>query len=381
MKKSPSIRLLTAVSWSAIVVFAAASAAVAACLPEIGAAFDIDLSQQGAMLMARSILFAGAAFVTGAWADYASKSRILAAAVALLAMALVFVAGVRSYMLLIAGMMIMGMGMGSIEGVISPLTEDLHPHDVVRQMNVLHAFYPLGLVGMSIVAGFALRAGVPWRVLLLGLALPAAAIVVAALLSVPPPRASTSPEIVRVSALLRRPEVWRLCVAMGTTAGVEGALSYWSPTFLRTSYAGVSALGGAMGVTVLGLAMALGRFTTFHTARRMSVERLLLTLCAVSGLLTVGLVLIRGPWASFILIGGLGFSIASFWPGILTIASHRVAAGSAALMGILAVAGCIGFGVTPWLVGLAADAVGLRHGLWLLPAWIALAAAAMPREP
>src|SRR5579871_3295794 len=102
--------------------------------------------------------------------------RALIAAAAFLIAGLALVAGadrlgVSPYYGLLIGMLVQGVGWGLVETVINPLTSALYPEDRVHRLSILHAWYPAGVVGGSLLGLAADGAAVPWRWELLVLAL------------------------------------------------------------------------------------------------------------------------------------------------------------------------------------------------------------------
>ncbi|MCX7590911.1 MAG: MFS transporter, partial [Kiritimatiellae bacterium] len=366
------MRRLTVVSWLCLLVFAGISAVISTALEEIGSDFQIGLSRRGGLALARSAMFAVAAFGGGVLADRIRKTRLLCAAMIVTSLALVFSSLARSYTQMLSSMLIMGLGLGIVEGVLSPLTEDLHPERVEEQMNILHGFYPVGLVAVSVVAGGALRAGIGWRWILLAIAGPAllVAFMFGALRS-PAPRCSGH-SLVTPQQILKKPAFWGLALAMCLTAGVEGAVTFWAPSFVRAEYR-VSALSGASAMAAFGVAMAVGRFATGWLVRFVSLERLMIVMCIVCAVAAVFLTVLPLMWLTIAALAVIGFSVASFWPGILALAARRVTSRSATLMAMLAVAGIIGFGGAPSVLGALGDRIGLRPALLVLPIFLSIA--------
>jgi len=161
---------------------------------------------------------------------------------------------------------------------------------------------------------------------------------------------------------------------MALTAGCEGSLIFWSPNFIQHEF-GASALVGAWGLTAFSAAMALGRFGTGAALKLVRVEPAMVALAALGSVATLIFMLASDVRASVASLALAGVCVACFWPSILTLATRRLAADSARLLAMLAVAGIVGFGTVPLAVGLVAERFQLRTGLALLPA--ALAAAAL----
>ena len=71
------------------------------------------------------------------------------------------------------GMLLSGIGWGCSEAVINPLTTTLYPDDKTHKLNVLHAWWPGGII-IGGLAGLALGAlNLDWRVKFAVVMLPA----------------------------------------------------------------------------------------------------------------------------------------------------------------------------------------------------------------
>src|SRR3546814_12378050 len=89
--------------------------------------------------------------------------------------------GMTIYWLVWAGMLLSGIGWGLTEAAINPLTAQLYPDDTPHRLNVLHAWFPGGII-VGGLAGFFLSAALPLQGLLALVIIPAASTVI-----IPPP--------------------------------------------------------------------------------------------------------------------------------------------------------------------------------------------------
>jgi MFS family permease len=60
------------------------------------------------------------------------------------------------------GMLLSGIGWGCTEGTINPMTTAIYPDDKVHRLNVLHAWWPGGIIVGALLGYFIGNAGVPW---------------------------------------------------------------------------------------------------------------------------------------------------------------------------------------------------------------------------
>ena len=76
--------------------------------------------------------------------------------------------------LLYVAFLAMGLSQGLVEGVINPLVATLYKEDKTRKFNVLHAWWPGGMVVGGIVALVLTQLGAGWQVKLASIMIPAA---------------------------------------------------------------------------------------------------------------------------------------------------------------------------------------------------------------
>jgi len=379
-----TVRWLTAAAWLTVLTYATVSALKSVSLETIGRDLNIGFGPRGGLAAAESVVIAVVTFLVGVLADRIGKRRLFVVASGVVALGLLRIGWSRGYVGLVGAVAVAGIGMGAWEALLSPLTADLHADRVEMHMNLMHAFYPTGLVLSSCLIGLALDRGVPWRVLFTVAAVPASVLALMFLSGRYPSRPPQAPlEPLRVGTIVRDGRFWLLAAVMTLTAGTEGSLIVWAPNFVQVEY-GASALAGGAGLTVFAGAMALGRFGTGLAAARVPLPKIMGVMLALGIGSTSALVLGVGLWATYAALAVCGLVVACFWPSVLALATRRIGAGSATLLAMLSVAGIVGFGALPWTVGCVAEGYGLRMGLALLPGALVLAGvafAAVARSP
>ena len=371
-KGKANVRLLTLTAWLSLLVFAATSTLDAVSLKHIGTDLEIGFALKGVLAPTRALILALSTFLIGCLADRFGKRPFLCGGLLIVSLALFSISRSSGYGGLVGGMMVLGMGLGSLEALVSPLVAELHPRQVGTHMNVLHAFFPAGAVVASLIVGKALDAGVNWRTPFAVTAVPAALLAVM-FLAARYPEHGAGPQVatLQVRKLLTDRTFWLLALAMALTAGAEGSLIFWSPNFIQHEY-GVPAMVGAWGLTSYCIAMAAGRFGTGAVARLVPLDWLMVALAFLMALATLALAVVDNLVASMVLLGLAGLFVACFWPSILALATDRIARRSARLLAMLAVAGIAGLGVMPLAIGMLAERFGLRVGLAIVPVAMAI---------
>jgi fucose permease len=361
-------RWLTAACWLSFVIFAISSTLVSVSLKRIGVDLGMDFERRGSLAFWRSCALATAAICSGLLSDRLGKRWLLAAGMLAVSLGLVWTGRISSYGGLVAGLMVIGLGLGCLEALVSPLVAEMHPHDVARHMAVLHGFYPVGIVLSAMPVGWALDHGMAWQVPFTLMAAPAFAVGLM-YLTARYPVGSTGRQRgpLALRDILRNPVFWVLAAAMLFGAGCEGGLFYWCANFVQAEY-NMDALAGAVAITLYSLAMVGARFGIGGLSRRVRLQPLMLALTGLGAGISILLAALHSPAATFVLVGAGGMCVAFLWPGVLTLGAQKIATGSSTLFALLAVSGIAGFGLMPHLMGIVAQARGLRAGMAVMAA-------------
>ncbi len=248
-------------------------------------------------------------------------------------------------LLLYAAMLVLGLAQGLVEGVINPLCSTLFPEDKTHRMNVLHAWWPGGLIIGGLLAYLitkvmgldgdvsAATATFGWRIKLLTIPLVAVAFMFLI-------RGQKFPQTERVSAgvsnrnmllELLRPSFIFLWVCMWMTAATELGPDQWVPSLITN-------LIGMQGILILvytaGIMFVL-RFFGGPLAHMFSPFGLMTisAVLAAAGLYALGSVSTAvGAFAAATLFG-VGKTY--FWPTMLGVTSELFPKGGAVALALM----------------------------------------------
>jgi MFS family permease len=248
-------------------------------------------------------------------------------------------------------MLMLGLCQGLVEGVINPLTATVYSDDKTHRLNVLHAWWPGGLIiggllaygitkimGLDIPGITATRATFGWQVKMSLLLIPAAAY---GLMMIGQKFPNTERVQAGVSSrdmfreLLRPMFVfWFVCMWM--TASTELGPDQWVGPL-------VTNLTGMRGILILvytaGIMFLLRYFASGKLAHQFSPLGLLAISAVASAVGLFALSSVRTPVEAFAAATVFGAGKTFFWPTMLGVTSERFPRGGALLLAIMGGAG------------------------------------------
>ncbi len=243
-----------------------------------------------------------------------------------------------SYWLGLAGLLLTGLGWGAVEAASNPLVATLYPEEKTHRLNVLHAWWPAGIV-VGGLAGVAMGAmGLSWQLNLFILLVPAivmAVLVMGTEFPVTERVASGVSYSDMFSELKRQPMFFLWLVCMFMTASAELAPGQWVDLAL-------SRVVGMDGILLLVYISAL-MFVMRHFAgpivdRISSVGLLWLSsILAVIGLYGLGRA--DSPATAFAAATIWGLGVCFMWPTMLANVSERFPRGGALFLGMIGFCG------------------------------------------
>jgi len=352
------------------------SANIAApCLTSIAAEFGLREGRSGAFLGSMFWGVVVSLLATGPVADRIGFRAPLIVGSLLQAAGLFWVSASHAFHGACLGAFLAGLGVGVTDALATPLACALYREQRTRVANVLHAFYPVGLILVLLLAFCLLGRPLSWRGLyrLIGLlCLPPAVIFCFPAL---PAHAHEGEERLTVRRLARSPVFWLLGALLFLACMCELGPVQWLPAFIEKLARPPASADpmparrlGMLGMLVYGLAMTAGRAASAWGARRLRVPALLALGSAVvaAGLLLAAAFPSPGPAIVFLSLSGLG--VACLWPTILALAGDRFPQAGASMFALLPVMGNLGGVVGPLTIGVVAEAAGLRAGMAVLAA-------------
>ena len=344
--------------------------------PAMSAAFQLTAQQMGLIWSPAFWAFTIAIFVSGALVDVVGMRllHILSAVGYLIGVVLVLVApyptgpvasifDTTGTTMLYVGFFTMGLSQGFVEGVINPLVATIHSDEKTKKLNMLHAWWPGGMIIGGLLTYALGTMGAAWQIKLSLILVPAAIYLFMAF-------AESYPNTERVTSNISTSDMWReaarpmfllLFACMWLTAAVELGPDQWFPSVM-------SSLTGTQGI--LFLVYTAGVMFVLRTyfagiAHRSPIG----TLVVCSVLVAVGLYWLGSlqpgvsPVIAFAAATLFGIGKTYFWPTMLGITAERFPRGGALLISVMGGAGMLSVAVVLPMMGGRIDQLGAGAAL------------------
>ena len=255
------------------------------------------------------------------------------------------------FITLYAGMLMLGLSQGLVEGAINPLVASLYTDDKTHRFNVLHAWWPGGLIvgGLMVYAITKImrldQAGAAAATSTLGWQIKIALVMIPAVIYGVLMRGQKFPQTERVSAGVSsramfaevlRPMFLVMFVCMWMTASTEIGPDQWVGTLITN-------LTGMRGILILvytsGIMFLLRFFVGGRLAHRLSPLGLLTVSAALSAIGLFSLGAVRTAMQAFLAATIFGVGKTFFWPTMLGVTAERFPRGGAVVLAIMGGAG------------------------------------------
>ena len=311
----------------------------------------VDPTTSGAMIgAALGAAFSGFAFsllILSPLLDVVGVKRVLLLASAcfvggsvLIVAAPALAAGAGIGTLVTTGMALTGIGWGCTEASINPMTAALYPDDKTHRLNVLHAWWPAGIVvgGLASIALAQLDLG--WRAYVALIALPGIALGLWTLTQKFPATESKAlgvPFREMIAEPFVRPTFWIFFAIMFLTASAELAPGSWVDVALTHTV-------GMKGILLLVYVSAI-MFVMRHFAGALShhvSDMGLLWACTIpAGLGLYLLSVASSPATALVAATVWAVGVAFMWPTMLAAVAHRFPRGGPWTIGLVGFAGAM----------------------------------------
>ena len=250
-------------------------------------------------------------------------------------------------------------GGGILEVLVSPIVEACPTTKKEAAMSLLHSFYCWGHVFVVLASTlfFTLADIENWKwMAVIWSVVPFANAVYFSL--VPIANIVEDGKGMSIKELFKNKTFWILFLLMICSGASEQGMSQWASAFAESGLKVSKTVGDLAGPCLFALLMGLSRALYAKLSDKISLKAAMVgsgCLCIVCYLLAA-----FAPHPALGLIGCAvcGFSVGIMWPGTFSLASGSLPAGGTAMFAFLALAGDLGCGSGPTIVGAVAERFG-----------------------
>lgn len=328
----------------------------------LGDTFSLTNEQVGWIMTGAFWGFTISIFIGGQLCDLLGMGKIMLLAFiahVVGTFAIVFAPG---FWMLAAGTLAIGLANGFVEAAINPLVATVYPDQKTHKLNILHAWFPGGIViGGLLCMGLA-KIDMGWQAKFLTVLVPT--IVYGVLfLGVKFPATERVQSGVSTAAMYKeafRPLflVWLFCMLL--TASTELGTNQWIGEIM-----GKVAGTGIIVLVWISVVMCVGRLFVGSFIHRVSPVGVLIGSAFFSVVGLIWLSMVHSKVEAFIASFVFAVGVCYFWPTMLGVTAERFPKGGALLLGLMGAAGMASAGaaqpVMGWLYDNHGAAGALRH--------------------
>lgn len=274
---------------------------------------------------------------------------------------------ISPYIGLCISVVLYAIGGGLSEVIVSPIVEACPGEEKEAAMSLLHSFYCWGCVAVVLLSTLCFNFfGINnWRWISIGWSL--IPIFNIFYFSIVPINTLVDKEKqISTKKLLSSSFFWILILLMLCSGACEQAMSQWASAFAESGLKVNKTLGDIAGPCMFSILMGCSRVFHSKFGTKYSLTNYLLV-CAFLCLFSY-LIAVFAPHPAIGLLGcGLcGLSVGAMWPGSFSLASKTCPNGGTLMFAYLALAGDLGCGAGPSIVGFVSSKFSdsLKHGLF-----------------
>jgi MFS family permease len=311
----------------------------AATLDDLGAHFYVNKEFVGIFAGKAFLGFATAILIGGPLCDALGMKILLSASWLLHVSGVLLTIFAPSYGVLVWATFVVGLANGLVEAVINPLIATLYADEKTHRLNMLHAWWPGGVIVGGLSAYALTRLGFGWQSKMGIILIPA---FVYGLMTVGQKFPATERVASGVSGRkmfreLLRPMFLLLTFCMVLTGATELAPNQWMESVLRN----IAHTPGILVLVYISGLMFVMRFFAGPMVHRVSPIGLMLACAAFAATGLFALSYAYNGFTAFAAATIFGIGVCYFWPTMLGVTSEQFPRGGALLLGLMGAIGNI----------------------------------------
>lgn len=355
-----NISVITASSYTSMLFLGVAGTLIGAASRNIGLTpFEIGL-----MIAIQNLGFMLSVLISGALADTVEKPRLLLIGSLILSAAFLTFYTTRLFSVNLFIMFMIGVGIGTYEGVTDAMLIDIHPNKESLHININHFFVTFGSI---LITTYLIFLQMDWRnsVIQSGILVLILAIVFG-FSKLPANKVQFEPYMERMRILTKDKMVIAFFITTALVVGIEAGSIGILTTYLM-DMRGFTQITSKLGLVIFLVGMALGRLLVGYFSPQEKIYRVMLGLLGASVIVYSGLYFFDLRNLTYGVIFFAGLSLSAVLPLILTQAGLVYKEMAGTVLGSIKVAIPIGGILIPFLMSTLVRFSGFGISLILFP--------------
>ena len=366
ISRSTAIKLITYGAFLSFFVFGFVDNLKGPTLSALLEDLNFSYSFGGTLVMSAYLGFLIATLVTGALSDTAGQKVVIFTACACLFVGIVGYSMASMFLILAMAMLVIGLGLGSLELGGNSIIVDLHHQGKGRYLNLLAFFHGVGSMVAPLYAGLLLTAGLSWRSIYQSAILVVLLLLVYFLLVKYPKSdtlASNKLDLRSLGKSAFTGEMILFYAVLAIYVAAEIGIGTWLVEFLQKSKFQSVAISSFYLSLFFG-GVTVGRLIGSFLVERVGYLKSMLYVSLASVVCVAIGTFAPASLAFFLPLTGLFFSI--IFPTATAAASDLHQENVGTVLGLLFTFAGIGGMLGPWLVGIFSDWLGIQLGFGLI---------------
>jgi MFS transporter, FHS family, glucose/mannose:H+ symporter len=353
----------------AIFVYGMIASVAGTIVPDVSKRFNLNPEQIGYVFLAQAIGLIIASVSVGPLLDNKGKKTGLLLGFVLIVTALFAVPNSTGYYMIMAFMLLLGLGGGIIVTAANALVSDISEERRASTLNLLNLFFGLGGLATPFIGANLLNHNtIALCYLIAGLT--TATLVLHILTPMPPPTGERGFKFAEAGPLLGRPALFLLSLMLFLYVACEVGVWNWLPKHLEAQ--GIPP-ATALNILSLGFALGLliGRVVVSRILIKVAAPTVTLGAAILMSITTYGMLQTNDPTIAAIMVFCAGVAMAPVFPTTLAMVGDAFPRMTATAMGIAITSGWIGLAVSSRIIGAISgtDTTRIKTALLVLPAF------------